>query len=274
MDRKQIKREAPEGFGQSWLSCRAPYDAMARSKELEQKAWSLIHDNDTPMVMDLGCGSGNNVLFLADRWPSSLQWMGIDHDEQLIAAASERCDQADCAFTGIVADLLDLNQLLPDHRPDLVVANAVFDLFTADMMNALLGDLRETGTAMLTTLNYTSMEWAQPLPHEAEIIGLYESHMVRPRPSGNGLGPTAPKVIMKTVKALGGETDRRESVWDIPADDSAMFRHLLGFIADSVPQMITAESIQAPVLTNWLEQRTLHPSALRVTHQDILITWE
>lgn len=274
MDRKQIKREAPEGFGQSWLSCRAPYDALARNKELEQHAWTLLQHHPNPVVMDLGCGSGNNVLFLAERWPDVGTWLGIDHDESLISAASERCRQAHLAFQGLVADVLDLNQLLQSHQPDLVVANAVFDLFTADMMNALLKDLKEARIPMLTTLNYTSMSWGEPLADEAEIIGLYEAHMVRPRPSGNGLGPKAPELIMNTVKYLGGKTVMRDSVWDIPADDSAMLGHLLGFMGGSVPQMITPKSLQAPAITHWLKQRKLHPSSLRVTHQDILVTWE
>lgn len=273
MDRKQIKREAPEGFDQSWLSCRAPYDAMARRRDLEEQAWSQISRISDPVVLDLGCGSGNNVLFLAKRWPGVSGWAGIDHDEHLIHEASRRTQEDGINFTGVVADLLDLDHHLKVLQPNLLVANAVFDLFTAEMMTAVLSDLKKHRMPLLTTLNYTSMEWADPLPHESAVIQLYEAHMVRPRPSGNGLGPTAPNMIGQIVESLGGMIDMRESVWEIPASDAVMQRHLLGFMSDSVSQMISSETIQEAEFRAWLDSRTIHLSDLRVTHQDIFISW-
>lgn len=267
-----IAREAPEGFDQRWLACRAPYDAEARSSLLESRAREHLASASTKAIMDVGCGSGNNVLFLSEKWRKTTQWIGVDHDPDLVAAAQRQAHFHKIPFTGVVADLLDLDAVLDQHKPALVVGNAVFDLFTSQMMEVVLKALRAHQIPMLTTLSYTGMNWTPEDPRDSRMIGYYEQHMVRPRPSGRGMGPTAPEEIKKIVADLGGQIQQDLSLWRIPAFDKTMQGFLFHFMESSIPEVIRDAS-ELAAFGEWLDYRRSTPAALTVTHEDLWITW-
>lgn len=268
----QIKREAPEGFDQRWLACRAPYDAEARSTLLEARAKRYLDGCATSRVLDVGCGSGNNILFLAEKWRNIDRWLGLDHDNDLVTAAKQQTDFHQIPFTGVVADLLDLDTELSRHSPSLIVGNAVFDLFTPNMMEQVLSTLQKHRIPMLTTLSYTGMKWNPALELDSKMIGFYEQHMVRPRPSGRGMGPAAPQKIKEIVAHLGGQVESDLSLWRIPAEDQSMQAFLFHFMERSIPEVIESE-IELENFREWLTLRKQTAAALSVTHEDLWITW-
>ncbi len=272
MASEKIAREAPEGFDQRWLACRAPYDAEARSTILEEKARNYLDNCSSSRVMDVGCGSGNNVLFLAEKWRNIDRWLGLDHDPALIAAAERQTDFHQIPFTGVVADLLDLDAVLKQHKPSLVVGNAVFDLFTPQMMEAVLAVLQANRIPMLTTLSYTGMGWDPAIEQDSQMIEFYEQHMVRPRPSGRGMGPAAPQEIKEIVANLGGKLESDLSLWSIPAEDQKMQAFLFHFMERSIPEVIESER-DLEDFRQWLPLRKQTPATLSVTHEDLWITW-
>ena len=272
MASKKISREAPEGFDQSWLACRAPYDQEARSEHLATLAYETVTQAEYQIVMDLGCGSGNNVAFLSVRWPGVQTWLGVDHDPALVAAATLRFADGKPEFEGLVADLLDLGELLGERQPAVLIANAVFDLFTQDMMAEILEVLSISRTPLLSTLLYTGMVWEDALPDDGWVIGQYEAHMMRQRPSGRGLGPKAPEVIAQLVEALGGTLRSEPSLWRVPASDQHLQGHLLRFMEGSVPEMLSDAASQQRFLS-WLTARRATPSVCTVHHLDQWITW-
>jgi trans-aconitate 2-methyltransferase len=71
------------------------------------------------LVVDLGCGPGNNTELLADRWPGAYV-LGIDNSPAMIEAARSRRRPGSLEFREC-----DLREWEPDDAPDIVLASAV-----------------------------------------------------------------------------------------------------------------------------------------------------
>ena len=71
------------------------------------------------LVVDLGCGPGNNTELIAGRWPDAFV-LGIDSSPRMIAAARSRQRPGCLEFREG-----DLREWEPDGAPDVVVASAV-----------------------------------------------------------------------------------------------------------------------------------------------------
>lgn len=82
----------------------------------------LLFNIDHPgprLIVDLGCGPGNNTELIADRWPDAFV-LGIDSSPDMIGAAQSRRRPGRLEFR-----LGDLREWKPDDAPDVVLANAV-----------------------------------------------------------------------------------------------------------------------------------------------------
>jgi SAM-dependent methyltransferase len=89
-------------FSPDWLGLREPVDARARSAPLTQRlaAWlsGSSHRSGGPSapltVLDLGCGTGANLRYLAPRLaehlPGHQRWACLDRDRDLLAALPHR----------------------------------------------------------------------------------------------------------------------------------------------------------------------------------------
>ncbi len=261
-----------EIFDAGWLAERAPFDEAARNRDLEQMAASCLIAQDSAVVMDLGCGSGNNISYLARQWPFVARWVGADHESSLLATMIQRFETTSVKVLARRGDLFQPETLACDPPPSVVVANAVFDLFTEAQMNRLLRWLQQNQFPILATLHYIGMAWENPLPDEEWVIGQYETHMKRQRKNGPGLGPDAPEVIRKLVQHLGGTVHTGAANWDIPASASRMQQYLLAFMEKSVPEILEHKQ-ETERFDQWLDQKRQHLSLLTVRHEDMWITW-
>lgn len=75
------------------------------------------------LVLDLGCGPGNNTELIADRWPDTYV-IGVDSSPRMIEAARSRQRPGRLEF--LVADMRDWR---PSEPVDVVLANAVLQFF-------------------------------------------------------------------------------------------------------------------------------------------------
>ena len=71
------------------------------------------------LILDLGCGPGNNTELIAKRWPDALV-IGLDSSPSMIAAARQRERPGNLEFRQG-----DLREWQPDEPADIVLANAV-----------------------------------------------------------------------------------------------------------------------------------------------------
>lgn len=262
---------AREAFATDWLSTRFPYDQAARHTGLEAAVMAGLPAS--PRVMDLGCGSGSNLRHLSPRLGPGQSWICVDHNRELLAATRQVAEGLAKVETLDLreADLLQPQQWLTEAEPDLVVANAVFDLFTSGQMATVLAALAGRKLPLYTTLLYTGMHWQPEQPDDTRYIAAYEAHMQRPRAAGAGMGPQAPAVIEAWVTAHGGHCERAPATWEIPAGDRSMQGFLLGFMEQSVPVMLP--EAQHATFFAWLTAHRKNPRPLTVHHQDLWITW-
>lgn len=78
-------------------------------------------------VLDIGCGAGSNVLFLARQ---GFESHGIDLSPGAVRAAQERAREEGLAIDVRVGDALDLD--FPAHRFDGIVDNGCFHTLPVD----------------------------------------------------------------------------------------------------------------------------------------------
>lgn len=172
---------ASDGFSADWLRLREPFDTDARTKAAQQmrlverlRQWRT--DATRPWrVIDLGCGTGANLRWLAPRLGAAQQWLAVDHDAALLGAWASRFDEAGLPLVGAAADLarpaewplpagtvqivrcrLDLARhldALPWHAADLVTASALIDLAGQAWLHQLVAACGAARAALLLTLS-------------------------------------------------------------------------------------------------------------------------
>lgn len=62
-------------------------------KDLKEYSYNPFKSLNEGIVIDLGCGTGMDVLKMSEQLNPTLQLIGIDHDPQMIAKASENLNQ-------------------------------------------------------------------------------------------------------------------------------------------------------------------------------------
>jgi len=144
--------EEEENFDRDWLQERYPFDAEARNKPLENKVLGHFVNQSEITLVDVGAGTGSNCLYFVDQFPQHQKWYLVEQDEDLKKATIRRLKdfaayhkysfdnkknkvviksiKKKIEVTIINDSLLNLPDLIDLKQVDLVLANAVFDLFS------------------------------------------------------------------------------------------------------------------------------------------------
>jgi len=95
----------------------AQYDRFANDRLRPARDLLERIPHDAPaLVCDLGCGNGNAVPLLRERWPGA-RLVGVDRSSEMLAEARAR----ETGVTWIEADIADWS---PQAPPDVLFANA------------------------------------------------------------------------------------------------------------------------------------------------------
>jgi len=98
----------------AYLSGKPRWDSPEPRPELKE----LAHGRDQGRALDLGCGTGSDVIYLASRgWEA----VGVDFVPAAIAAARSRADQAGSSASFIVGDVTRLREAGVRGSFDLVI---------------------------------------------------------------------------------------------------------------------------------------------------------
>jgi SAM-dependent methyltransferase len=286
-----------ENFSADWLAQREPFDTMARTAAagpLQLQAWldALRPSSVAPWrVIDLACGTGANLRWLAPRLGGRQEWLVVDHDAALLRCWPERLGvvadpdamQTPLGFSGpgfhasVVRQQLDLSsalETLPWHAVDLVTASALLDLVSAQWLRRLVAAAVAARVAILFTLSVDGRhDWVPNDLLDSKVSGLFGEHQLRDKGFGPALGAHAVPALRRTLRSSGYRVFSAPSDWWIDGQnrphDTAMQRAL-------VDGMATAASEQDPIssaaIESWRQRRhaLATSGSVRVGHLDLL----
>ncbi|WP_404296494.1 class I SAM-dependent methyltransferase [Halomonas sp.] len=280
-----------EHFSADWLSLRQRLDSRSRSHCLTGLAadWLAARPgtHGSPYgIVDLGCGTGSNLSFLAPRLPGPQRWRLVDHDPGLLAlarrhAATLRDPSGDrLAIEARCRDLSPVDDSLLEGA-DLVVASALFDLVSRSWAETLVAASAARQQALLFTLSVDS-DWAfldvtgKRLEDVDDIAvrALFQAHQRRDKGLGPALGGQAPAVLTAAMTAAGYRVESAATPWHLAAGE----RELLPLAEQLLQGWHDAALEQAPEeqsrLERWHSRRLAGLAAgelgLTVGHRDML----
>ncbi len=270
------------GFSADWLSLRADADAHARSARITARtaAWALARTRVTgrPLaIVDLGCGTGSNLRFLAPRLPVAQRWLLADHDTGLLALAAR--SGAGCrrvrALDVVAVDLAaaPLDDLLADA--DLVTASALFDLVAPGWTARLMAALARPGRALLAVLSYDGrVTLSAADPFDTVVRRLVNKHQRTDKGFGPALGPLAADWLCRQARLSGAHVFTALSDWRLAPAEADLQQALLAGWAEAACAIAPRE---ADAIAAWHARRleALGKTGLAcvVGHRDVLALW-
>jgi len=292
-------------FSADWLRQREPFDAVARDAaaqrlQLQDRLAALRpHAKEPWRVIDLACGTGANLRWLAPRLGGAQQWLVVDHDADLLACWPVRLAAAGAAGVAPVgspaavkqilsfsspgfdahivrqqADLMTELDALPWHAADLVTASALLDLVGAAWLHRLVTLSAASGVALLMSLNVDGRHvWSIEDPMDATVCRLFGEHQQSDKGLGPALGPGAVPTLQRALIAAGYQVFTAASDWWLDSCESPDARALQCALIDGMAAAASEQSpASAPSVRAWRQRRRelAKECRLRVGHLDLL----
>lgn len=288
--------EEKENFDIDWLNERYPFDVEARDKTLEKKVLDYLSKSTDLVLVDVGAGTGSNCLYFLKQLPQNQTWYLVEQNTELKRATIRRLkDYASYhkydferkkdtiqirtnkrkITVNIINDsLLNLASLVNLKKVDLVMANAVFDLFSSDQLSKLVTMLTQNRLAFYHTLGYEGMYFEPTDPFDDVFINRYHEHMERSQDFGKALGKKANEFLMQLFDNQSAKVEKAESVWRIEPVDIKMHYYLLNFMENALGEMDLAPAMQQN-FDRWTQRKKdliiTGQQRLKITHQDIFV---
>ena len=275
------------GFAAAWLALREPYDHAARSAALADRFAAAV--GNAPHLLDLACGTGSNLRYLAPRVAGATRWLCVDHDRALLDAAGtalqawadrqgwpSRAEPDGLAVVRPGGDIrvrLVPGELARDRLPGSsgiagVSAAALLDLTSAAWLDAFA--VRCRGLPLLAALSFDGRLRFEPAADEdGEICRRFVAHQRTDKGFGPALGPDAAAHLAERLAAAGCAVSLEAADWRLGPADGAVLRATLTGIVDAARAVA-----DDPCLERWatLRGQQLARGALGLTvgHLDLL----
>ena len=255
------------GFSLEWLNLREAADLQARDRGLLQAAMQWLQTMDTPIIVDLGSGSGSTLRALEQAGLHKALWRLVDNDGKLLDAALQR-HLGKWMLEDYQADLSIVNEL-PLGGAALVTASALFDLASEQFMEQLARRLPE-GCALYSALNYNGvMSWSAQHPFDAQVVSAFNRDQQRNKGMGGpALGPQAVAFLRTLLEGSGFSVEVAESPWKIEGQSQ---RQLLLALVEGIAEAVS-NTLPAEEVAEWHRFRQQHVDndSCYVGHLDLL----
>lgn len=258
------------GFSIDWLDLREDADRRARDSDLRERAIDWLAQDTSPVVVDLGAGTGSTLRSFPVRMP--LSWRLVDHDQALLTEAHRRHGGAQQVET-CVADLSDI-ATLPLDGARLITASALFDLVSAEFIEALAKALKtqcqQGPVGLYAALNYDgSTRWTPAHPLDEVVLQAFNQDQRKDKGFGPALGPASGETLRRVFTQTGFEVHLATSPWVLNDADQSMVSELITGIAGAVAG---SPGLDAEQLEDWVRFRQSHLASgtCEVGHTDVL----
>ncbi len=252
-------------FAADWLALREPADHAARAPGVTAAAVRFLDDRPAPQVVDLGCGRGSNLRFLARHLPASTRWHLVDNDAGLLA-------ELEAAAGEVATSCLDLRTADLEAvvaGADLVTAAALIDLVGATWLERLVDAAAGAGAALLVTGSVDGrVAWRPAHPDDAAMAAAHAAHQGGDKGFGTALGTAAPAMLEKLLARRGWTVEAAAGDWrELAAPD------LQAAYLDGVSRALAELAPPPPGLDAWARARRAAidagTSRLDVGHRDV-----
>ncbi|MFT5176517.1 MAG: hypothetical protein ACI8W7_004713 [Gammaproteobacteria bacterium] len=288
------------GFSAEWLAMREGADAKARSDRPVHALNDWLRDSPTASIIDLGCGSGSNLRWLASRVAAHQHWQLIDNDQHLLSQASdslrdwasarsalannaERDSQSAAQVDDAAALRLseglsvrltrcDLSTQLPSlHGTDLLCASALLDLVSRDWLSMLIAECERQQVAAYFALNYDGrMRFTPGHADDAMIRDALNRDQCADKGFGPALGPDCVAALHSQCQAHHYRLVQWRSDWRLGADEQPLHAQLVSDFAQIAERNLPHHQHQrVRAWQRWRRERC-GASTLSVGHVDAL----
>ena len=252
------------GFDPDWLSLREPADRAARAGRLIAMAAQDLAAAGTPVVCDLGAGTGASVRAFAPVFPDATRWVLVDDSADCLARATALGPHVEVRQ----ADLVQTARPWPEDCA-LVTATALFDLASASWIDRLVDGLAAARLPLLSCLTYDGvLDLAPPHADDGAIRQAFNAHQRGDKGLGGpGCGPDAQGVLIRALTARGYTVETADSPWVLSAPaDGALIGQTLAGVANAAAETGQVDPARAEV---WRAARASRVPSVVVGHQDL-----
>lgn len=214
-----------EVFAADWLAMREPIDHASRAPALLPLLAAAARAGRWSRLLDLGCGTGSNVRYLAPRLPKGQQWTIVDRDAALLAQV-EIPDRVQ-SLQRVCGDLAR-EGIAGVGESHLVTGSALLDLVSETWLRALAEACRDAACGVLFAMTYDGhVEWdggdaVGQDPDDEIVRQAVNTHQTRDKGLGPALGPSAGAVAQSCFREAGYRTWFRPSPWHLGETEMAL----------------------------------------------------
>ena len=256
------------GFDPGWLDLRIAADDAARDSGLFRAAVEYARGVPSPLIVDLGTGTGANARFMAEALRNA-RWRLVDGDAALLAIAERRC-------SGLSADLRLQDLASPEELPiaeaRLVTASALLDLVSANWVDRLVGEIAAANAGFYAALSFDGrMIWRPAFPSDGAIAAAFARHQRGDKGFGPALGAEAVAYAQVRFEASGYQVRVAPSPWKLGPREADLARELVHGIVAAVAE---TGRVAAASLDAWKAFRLsqLASGTCEIGHYDLLAT--
>ena len=265
------------GFSISWLDLREKADFAARDKNIAKSAVDWLnqksnHFSPGKIIVDLGSGTGSTLRALSELGiynfgANNVVWRLVDYNGALLDEALKRHGKS-CLIEDYQSDLTVINEL-PLGGAHLVTASALFDLASAEFVDALAIELAARNIGLYAALNYDGVtDWTPTHPYDQTVLDAFNKDQLRDKGMGPALGPHSGSYLQHAFEKSGYHVVVASSPWQLKSTDYKLVEELINGIANAVS---VDYALDTTALEEWKTFRLAHANTgtCIIGHQDV-----